>query len=800
MSNNKIIYWIGNDFDEKNKNKQKLRNYFGIYGIKEYDNVINAMNDIKKLEFEFVFVIINCDLFENFVSTYTKDFAKTNRVIVASIIFCDNIYDHLNKKFINDQFYDPGGITDNIGGIINYINYAQNSYYNEIPKDEVYINLTQLHSNGYGELQCQIVSEEKELIIPIIWNKIVTLKINGINLSQMQKNFIYNYSYYKNYIYPTREKIFKLSEQLLAKYFLYFYTVESPFYKDMNRILSYDEGFDIYREYITTMYMSLKNKTFETYTKTKLYRGTKMSKNDFEKLYQLYKNKKEGENLFFFTKSFLSFTKDESVTDTFLGFEPNKVKCKYIIQIGNTQFAYNIDVKDNSYFKSEEEEVLFLPMSCFFIVNIKKTENRQKETVYNIYLKYIDEYSKKIEDKFKRINQNIKDRSDFENAFLTDFGKHLHKLYNNIIDDYTKYIKERFLLDIKPSIPDYKKKYTPEDKIVNIKFDTDQELKKFLEEEKHIMHKTKPITNVVGYNVREEDIDEKGYVKILGEKFVELNKDKVELEINGNKVNLCHKYKLNKGNNEIIFYFKENLEDFSNLFFEVTSLSDISGLETWDTSNAKNFSNLFSGCVQLSNLYPLQKWETFSVINFSCLFMNCTSLKDISPLKYWKTSNGNFFSYLFYNCNSLEDLEGLENWDVSKGKFFSCSFAYCSNLKNITALENWNTKHGLFFSHLFFNCHSLRNVNGLEKWDVSKGTFFDYMFCNCNSLFDLTPLKDWNIKNGKNFSYTFSGCKSLIDISPLKNWNMPSTSYLTYMFKDCNTLEETRPSWFYRTL
>ena len=44
------------------------------------------------------------------------------------------------------------------------------------------------------------------------------------------------------------------------------------------------------------------------------------------------------------------------------------------------------------------------------------------------------------------------------------------------------------------------------------------------------MHKAKPITNVnvVGYNVREEDIDEKGYVKILGEKFVELNKDKVK--------------------------------------------------------------------------------------------------------------------------------------------------------------------------------------------------------------------------------------------------------------------------------
>ena len=48
----------------------------------------------------------------------------------------------------------------------------------------------------------------------------------------------------------------------------------------------------------------LTNKTFEIYTKTKLYRGNKMSKNDFEKLYQLYKNKKEGEIFSFLQKVF----------------------------------------------------------------------------------------------------------------------------------------------------------------------------------------------------------------------------------------------------------------------------------------------------------------------------------------------------------------------------------------------------------------------------------------------------------------------------------------------------------------
>ena len=799
MSNIKSIYWIGNDLDENNKNKEKIKDSFRYDKYEECDDVINAMNKIKILGFDFVFVIINCDLFENFVNRYNNEFTKGIKAIISTIIFCDNVYEHINKKFVNDQFYNPGGITDNIGGIINYINYVQNSYYNGMPRDERFINLTELHKDGYGELQCQIISEEKELIIPIIWNKIVSLKINGTNLAQMQRIFIYNYPNYKDYIYPTREKIFKISEQLIAKYFLYFYTIESDFYKDMNRNLSYNEGFDIYREYITSLFMSLNNKTFESYSERKLYRGNKMSIKDFEKLYHLFEIKKEGENILFFSKSFLSFSKDEERVDSFIRYGQNYVACKYIIESLNSQLTYNIDVKDNTRYP-QEKEVLFLPMSCFLVVNIKKTEKRDKNVVYNIYLKYLDEFSKKIEDKFQRINQNIKDRSDIENAFLTNFGKHIHKLYNNIIDDYIKYIKERFLVDIKPEIPDYNTKYYSEEKSASIKFDTQQEIKRFLEEEKHILHKGKQISNIVGYNVKEKDIDEKGFVKILGEKFVALNKDKVELEINGKKVDLCHKYKLNKGNNEIIFFFKEKLEDFSYLFYEVTSLSDISGLETWDTSNAKNFANIFSGCVQLTNLYPLKGWKTNSVINFSCLFMNCTSLKDLSPLKNWNTSNGNFFSYLFYNCNSLEDLEGLENWDLRKGKFFSCSFAYCSSLKNISALENWNTNHGLFFSHLFFNCHNLKDISGLEKWDVSKGGFFDYMFCNCDFLFDLTPLKDWDIKNGQNFSYTFCGCNSLIDISPLKNWNISGFSYLVDMFKDCNTMEETRPSWFYRTL
>ena len=44
MSNIKSIYWIGNDLDENNKNKEKIKGYDNF---EECDDVINAMNKIK---------------------------------------------------------------------------------------------------------------------------------------------------------------------------------------------------------------------------------------------------------------------------------------------------------------------------------------------------------------------------------------------------------------------------------------------------------------------------------------------------------------------------------------------------------------------------------------------------------------------------------------------------------------------------------------------------------------------------------------------------------------------------------
>ena len=86
----------------------------------------------------------------------------------------------------------------------------------------------------------------------------------------------------------------------------------------------------------------------------------------------------ETDKIFFFSRKFLSFSKQEYVANYFL---QKAIICNYtgvyvrFIVEGiedNDFFVSNIDINAmNLSAFSEEEEVLFLPLSCFEVVSIK---------------------------------------------------------------------------------------------------------------------------------------------------------------------------------------------------------------------------------------------------------------------------------------------------------------------------------------------------------------------------------------------------------------------------------------------
>ena len=182
------------------------------------------------------------------------------------------------------------------------------------------------------------------------------------------------------------------------------------------------------------------------------------------------------------------------------------------------------------------------------------------------------------------------------------------------------------------------------------------------------------------------ETDKEGNENIFGDKFVENNKNNIDLIINGIKNYLMSKRKLKKGENKIKIIIKKK------------------------------------------------------ITNLEYMFYDCKSLKNIKELEYLNTKNINNFEGMFYRCSSLSDIKGIENWNVSKGNNFSYMFCECSSLSNIKGLKNWDVTYGSNFQAIFTRCTTLSDLKGLENWNVSKGNNFCYMFCECASLSNIKIL------------------------------------------------------------
>ena len=282
--------------------------------------------------------------------------------------------------------------------------------------------------------------------------------------------------------------------------------------------------------------------------------------------------------------------------------------------------------------------------------------------------------------------------------------------------------------------------------------------------------------------------DYDGVVNIFGEKFVENNKDKIDLIINGTKTNLISRYNLKKGENKIQIKLKENLYNLEYMFYECHSLTHIDGLKYLNTNCVSNFSYMFYRCVYLFNLNPLKDWDVSFGENFSYMFGLCTSLENLYSLKDWNVSNGENFYRMFWRCSKLSDINGLQNWNMANAINLKGMFEGCQSLTDLYALRNWKVSEVSNFSYMFFDCISLTHLFALENWDVSSGHCFEEMFYGCTSLIYLNGLENWNLSNANCLKSMFNGCSSLNDISSLVNWNVSKVKYFQGMFYYCKEL------------
>ena len=404
------VIWIDENVDnDENTFYQKELNSLG-YNVQCFKSVDEGFELIKTIKFESTKIIISGRLYIKFIKKFI-DNMNILYVIPKIIIFTRNKTGFIksnkaNEDIINHPFFNFGGIRIIINDIISFLKdeIAQIRVKKEKKEEnqnnnEFFDNRIKLKDNA--KLTFEYIDTNQKLALPLFYNSLIeSIKIDDID--KYTENLYSTYSYssnaFKELLNPIKS-VFDIPLELLCKYYARAYTIESNFYKEINKDLRENKTVG-YLPYIKVLYEGVKLKSLKIASNVELYRGSKISLEEIEKIRE-YLNKKIANlpGAIVFSKAFLSFSKERSIAEGFLrpgNNDNNLINVLYILEKdANIDYSLSThtDMESISFFSSEKE-VLFFPFSPFEIKSIKEIEG---ENLYEIRILYLGKYLKQIE-------------------------------------------------------------------------------------------------------------------------------------------------------------------------------------------------------------------------------------------------------------------------------------------------------------------------------------------------------------------------------------------------------------------
>ncbi len=186
------------------------------------------------------------------------------------------------------------------------------------------------------------------------------------------------------------------------------------------------------------------------------------------------------------------------------------------------------------------------------------------------------------------------------------------------------------------------------------------------------------------------------------------------------------------------------LYNIRDTFRNCTSLVEINGMETWDTSTTKEMYGAFYNCSQLPYSVLLQLSNTLnfdSCTNASEMFYNDT-FDDAIPLQQLKVSNMTRFDSLLSGVKVKGDLD-LSMWNVHPTNL--TSFLNNAIINGSVNLSGWDVSSCTSFERMLHWCNT-PSVN-LSGWDFSGCTDMgDYTFVGCSA-------SDWDFTGASGIKF-----------------------------------------------
>ena len=774
-----IIIWIDREiYNEENQGYVKDLEQLGYKKLRLFEKIGEALDYMKSIQFEETKIIVSGRLFNEFINIF-----KANILDICFmpkiIVFTGNKKRFLsyNQDYekIENKFYTYGGIATIIDEIKDFLNKENNninknllidSQMNQNDSNNNSISLInqdkpkEIKNNVDVQLTFEYIDNKYKLILPLFYKALID-KMSSENMEEYTKSLYNIYSKESKNIKNLLEQILMpVPIEILAKYYARLYTFESNIQKCINKDLRMNK-IDKYKVYIKTFYEGVKLRSLTLSKDSILYRIGNLSYDEINKIKTHLKNKITGLPCsIVFSKTFLSFSKDESEAKKYLEYTDKKLPIVLFKLINDNEEEYNLsthgDIEKISYYPNEKE-VLFFPFSSFEIKDIQEI-NLENEKGYEITLLYLCKYLKYIEnDKNIIINEDKIPDTEFKKQ-LCEFGLiekekiqqiNIKTIYNDF-KQYEKDINQNFIIGE-----------------INIKPDD-------INKNIHIINSYEnfKIKNKLG-----KENDDWVY-----ENDKEI-KENIEIKINEKIVPFSYYHNFEKRGKYIIKYsFKNNLTNTNYMFVNCKLLKKLD-FTHFNSQNVNNMSYMFCGCDSLTKL-DFTNFNTQKVTNMSGMFEECHSLTNID-LSNFNTQNVINMNGMFFYCDSLTNLN-LSNFYTQKVTNMNGMFYDCDSLTNLD-LSKLNTQNVTDMSNMFYECRSLTNLD-LSNFDTRNVTDMSKMFYECRSLSNL-DLSDFDTQNVSNMSNMFTGCSSLTYLD-LSNFNTQKVNYIGDLFLKCYLLKK----------
>ncbi|MDQ6531278.1 BspA family leucine-rich repeat surface protein [Flavobacterium sp. LHD-85] len=201
--------------------------------------------------------------------------------------------------------------------------------------------------------------------------------------------------------------------------------------------------------------------------------------------------------------------------------------------------------------------------------------------------------------------------------------------------------------------------------------------------------------------------------------------------------------------------------------------------------------SFFAGCANLNLSTVSDALDLTGIVTFNSFFYGCTSLTSVSKINEWNTSNIYNMGAMFLGAENFN--QNIGAWNVNNVRDFSNMFANAKLFNNGESpdINNWKLKsdeevlvYGMFSQALNFN-------QPIGNWNVSSVKSMQTMFQSAKNFNQ--NIGSWNTANVTSMNYMFSGSESFNQ--NIGAWNTGKVTDMNNMFTGAYNFNQNIGSW-----